>query len=103
MLKLDHLRIPVTNVARSRDWYVRTLGMKVETIFLQAASAPVVPGGCALWFQVADVEAVFAEWSARGVEFAHGPRRSYWGYGAELADPDGYLVRLWDERSMKEQ
>ena len=39
----------------------------------------------------------------RGVEFAHGPRRSYWGYGAELADPDGYLVRLWDERSMKEQ
>jgi len=120
MLKLDHLRIPVTNVARSRDWYVRTLGMKVEfemperqtiavqdgegfTIFLQAASAPVVPGGCALWFQVTDVEAVFAEWSARGVEFAHGPRRSYWGYGAELADPDGYLVRLWDERSMKEQ
>ena len=33
MLKFDHLRIPVTNVARSRDWYVRTLGMKVETIF----------------------------------------------------------------------
>ena len=23
--------------------------------------------------------------------------------GAELADPDGYLVRLWDERSMKEK
>lgn len=25
------------------------------------------------------------------------------GYGAELADPDGYLIRLWDQRSMKEK
>ena len=24
------------------------------------------------------------------------------GYGAELQDPDGYLIRLWDERSMRE-
>lgn len=35
--------------------------------------------------------------------FAHEPRKSYWGYRAELKDPDGYLVRLWDERSMKER
>jgi len=39
MLKLDHLRIPVTNVARSRDWYVRTLGMKSRT------SRPSSPSG----------------------------------------------------------
>jgi hypothetical protein len=56
-----------------------------------------------LWFQVADVDATFAEWSARGVVFAHWPRTSYWGYGAELHDPDEYLVHLWDERSMKER
>jgi hypothetical protein len=31
------------------------------------------------------------------------PRKSNWGYGAELADPDGYFVRLWDERTMKEK
>src|SRR2546430_10342892 len=31
------------------------------------------------------------------------PRKTYWGYGAELKDPDGYLIRLWDERSMKEK
>ena len=110
----------MTDLACSRDWYIRTLGLKVEfevpdrqtvalqdtddfTIFLQEVPAPVVPNQCALWFQVADVDATFASWSARGVEFAHGPRKSYWGYGAELADPDGYLIRLWDERSMKEQ
>ncbi|MGH7399523.1 MAG: VOC family protein [Candidatus Rokuibacteriota bacterium] len=118
MIKFDHLRIPVTDLARSRDWYVRTLGLKVEfevpdrqtvalqdtddfTMFLQEARSPVVANECALWFQVADVETTFADWSTRGVEFAHGPRRSYWGYGAELADPDGYLIRLWDEQSMK--
>ena len=120
MMKLDHLALPVTDVDRSRRWYVGTLGLTVEfevpdrhtvalqdtddfTIFLQQAPAAVQPGPCALYFQVPDVDATFADWSARGVEFAHPPRKSYWGYGAELKDPDGYLVRLWDERSMKEQ
>ena len=41
------------------------------TIFLQETRAPVHANGCALWFQVADV--------------------------------DAYLVRLWDERSMKDK
>jgi catechol 2,3-dioxygenase-like lactoylglutathione lyase family enzyme len=120
MMKFDHLRIPVTDLARARDWYVRTLGLKVEfevpdrktvalqdsddfTVFLQEVRGAVRPNGCALWFQVADVDATFAEWAARGVAVAHAPPKSYWGYGAELADPDGYLVRLWDERSMKEK
>jgi hypothetical protein len=31
------------------------------------------------------------------------PQKLFWGYGAELTDPDGYLVRLWDEQSMKEK
>ena len=104
-------------MARARAWYVATLGMKVEfevpdrqtvalqdgegfTIFPQQVPSRVRPNGCALWFQVADVDAAFADWSARGVEFAHAPQKTYWGYGAELKDPDGYLIRLWDERSM---
>jgi catechol 2,3-dioxygenase-like lactoylglutathione lyase family enzyme len=120
MIKLDHLRIPVTDLRRSRDWYTTTLGLKVEfevperktvalqdsddfALLLQEVPSAVQPNECALWFQVSDVAATFADWSARGVEFAHGPRKTYWGYGAELRDPDGYLVRLWDVRSMKEQ
>jgi catechol 2,3-dioxygenase-like lactoylglutathione lyase family enzyme len=118
MMKFDHLNIPVTDCARSRDWYIATLGLKVEfeipdrhtvalqdsdgfAIFLQQVSSAARPNGCALWFQVADVDATFAECRARGIEFVHAPRKSFWGYGAELSDPDGYLVRLWDERSMK--
>lgn len=30
MMRFDHLRIPVTDLARSRRWYVETLGLKVE-------------------------------------------------------------------------
>ena len=60
-----------------------------------------VPNQCALWFQVADVDTTFKDWSARGVEFAHGPRKSYWGYGAEFAEPrrilDSPLGRAFDE------
>ena len=72
MMKLDHLRIPVTDLDRSRAWYT-------------------------------DVDATHTGWRERGVAFAHEPRKTYWGHGAELADPDGDLVRLWDERSMREK
>ena len=112
MMKFDHLNLPVSNLDRSRDWYVSTLGLKVEfevpdrrtvalqdgegfAIFLQEKPG-VAPNGMALWFQVDDVDAIFAEWTARGVAFAHGPQKNFWGYGPELADPDGYIVRLWD-------
>jgi len=63
----------------------------------------VASNGVALWFQVDDVDATYAAWSARSVCFTHGPQKNFWGYGPELADPDGYLVRLWDETSMKER
>lgn len=119
MMKFDHLNLPVGSLERSRDWYIATLGLAVEfevpdrrtvalgdsagfALFLQEKPAA-RPDGVALWFQVDDVDATFAQWSARGVAFAHGPQKVFWGYGAELADPDGYLVRLWDERTMKDK
>ena len=119
MMKFDHLVLPVSNLDRSRDWYMEMLGLKVEfeiaarqavalqddegfAIFLEER-ADVEPNGIALWFQVDDVDKTFAEWTARGVAFAHGPQKNFWGYGPELADPDGYIVRLWDERTMKEK
>ena len=117
MMKFDHLVIPVTDVERSRAWYIATLGLTVEfemparkavalqdsddfTIFLEHAGVPVEPRGCALYFQVSDVEATYRDWSGRGIDFAHAPAKTYWGYGAELRDPDGYLIRLWDQASM---
>jgi predicted enzyme related to lactoylglutathione lyase len=119
MLKFDHLNLPVSDLERSQEWYVSTLGLKVEfevpdrrtvalqdgegfAIFLQERP-DMAPNGVALWFQVDDVDVTFGQWKDRGVSFTHGPQKNFWGYGAELADPDGYLVRLWDARSMREK
>ena len=119
MMKFDHLSLPVGDLDRSRAWYMTTLGLKVEfeipdrrtvalqdgegfTIFLQERTA-VAPNGIAVWFQVDDVDSTFDAWTARGVVFAHGPRKNFWGYGPELTDPDGYAVRLWDQRTMREK
>lgn len=119
MMKFDHLSLPVSNLERSRAWYVDTLGLEVEfeiadrrttvlndgegfAIFLQETSGA-AGNGVALWFQVDDVDEAYAKWTVRGVKFAHEPRKNFWGYGPELADPDGYLVRLWDERTMREK
>lgn len=118
MLTFDHLALPVADCIASRDWYVGTLGMTVEfesqerrtvaardtsdfTIFLvQTAPPPSSGAGIALWFRVADVDAAHAALAGRGVSFSHPPARMFWGYGAELADPDGHRIRLWDEASM---
>src|SRR4029077_20199187 len=97
VMKFDPLTLPVSNLDRSRDWYVATLGLKVEfeiaasrsvslqdgegfAIFLQD-NPGAASNGTALWFQVDDVDAIFAEWTARGVAFNHGPQKNFWGYG----------------------
>jgi len=120
MLKFDHLALLVADWKASRDWYVATLGMTVEfeipdrltvavrdqfdfTIFLVQSPAAPQGAGTALWFQVESVDATHAAWLQRGVAFNHAPAKMFWGYGAELTDPDGHLIRLWDETSMKAQ
>jgi catechol 2,3-dioxygenase-like lactoylglutathione lyase family enzyme len=112
--------IPVTQDSRSREWYTRNLGLKVEfevperktvalrddndfTLFLvEEAEGRFMPS-CTLTFQVDDVESTYRALSARDVIFQKSPQKLFWGYGAELRDPDGYLVYLWDERTMREK
>lgn len=120
MIRLDHLAIPVRNHLQSRDWYTRSFGLKVEfevperktvalqddsgfTLFLFEASDQRLTPSCTLRFQVDDVEAKHRELSQHGVIFEKTPQKLFWGYGAELRDPDGYCIYLWDERSMREK
>lgn len=86
------LEIPERGVAAMQD----DAGF---TIFLENADGP--PSACILYFQVDDVDERHRELVARGVRFVHAPRKEFWGYGTELADPDGNRARLWDERSMQ--
>jgi predicted enzyme related to lactoylglutathione lyase len=120
MIRLDHLAIPVRDHARSREWYTKNFGLKVEfevperktvalqddgglTLFLVENSNEQINPSCTLTFQVDDVESKYRELSSLGVEFEKAPQKLYWGYGAELRDADGYLVYLWDQRSMREK
>jgi catechol 2,3-dioxygenase-like lactoylglutathione lyase family enzyme len=117
---LDHLTISVSDLGRSRDWYTSVLGLQVEfevpahsavalqdsagfTLFLAQQSENSVHPSCILTFRIDDVDRRCSELQLRGIPVESLPQRLFWGYGAELRDPDGYLVRLWDEVSMKEK
>jgi catechol 2,3-dioxygenase-like lactoylglutathione lyase family enzyme len=116
--RLDHISLPVRDWRASRDWWRDRLGFEVEfeipdagvaamrdeadlTVFLGQADQVVVPPGLALTVQVDDVETRSAALAAAGVAFEHPPAKVFWGYGAELLDPNGYRLRLWDAASMK--
>jgi catechol 2,3-dioxygenase-like lactoylglutathione lyase family enzyme len=116
--RLDHISLPVKDWRKSRDWWCDVLGFEVEfelegpgvaamqdeadlTVFLNQADAVTIPPGLVLTIRVSDVEVRYAALKAAGVVFTHPPQKVFWGYGAELTDPDGYVLRLWDEESMK--
>jgi catechol 2,3-dioxygenase-like lactoylglutathione lyase family enzyme len=120
MIKFDHMTVPVTDARASRDWYVGTLGFKVEfedaarkivaiqddagfTIFLYDAPVPRDGNKCSFTMQVQNVDESYAELARRGVRFEKAPQKNFWGYGAELRDPDNYLLMLWDEVTMREK
>jgi catechol 2,3-dioxygenase-like lactoylglutathione lyase family enzyme len=117
--RLDHLSLPVRDWRKSRDWYKDHLGFEVEfeipdrktaamrddadlTIFLYDGEVVDCPG-ISFTVQVNDVEARHNMLVAAGLSFVHPPMKVFWGYGAELRDPDGYRLRLWDQKSMKEK
>lgn len=119
MVRLDHLTLPVRDWRAARDWYIGNLGFELEfeipdaataavkdsadlTIFLAEGVAPACPG-LAFTIQVDDVEQTYERLRQTGVAFTHPPQKVFWGYGAELRDPDGYTLRLWDETSMREK
>ena len=119
MPRLDHLSLPVRDWRKSRDWYKDHLGFEVEfeipdrktaamrddadlTIFLYEGEVVDCPG-ISFTVQVNGVEARHNMLVAAGLSFVHPPMKVFWGYGAELCDPDGYRLRLWDQKSMKEK
>ena len=120
MTKLDHLTIRVRDLDAARAWYIGYLGLKLEfevpgrrtvalqddaglTLFLDETAGDVAADGVVLTFQIADVEEMHGRLVAAGVPFVAPPGKRFWGYGAELHDPDGHLVLLWDEVSMREK
>jgi catechol 2,3-dioxygenase-like lactoylglutathione lyase family enzyme len=115
MAKVSHIVLPVSDVARSRAWYVNKLGFTLEreleeavgikdesglTIFLVKATDPLAGQKITLTIQIGSVDSKHRELTNVGVPFASPPRLQFWGYGAEVLDPDGYMNHLWDEVTM---
>jgi len=44
--------------------------------------------------RVADIEAVYAEWSARGAQFLTPPKQHQYEIRCYIRDPDGYLIEV---------
>ena len=116
MAKISHVVLPVHDVNKSRDWYVDKLGFKLErereeaariqdesglTIFLFKTASDLAGQKITLTIQVDNVESKYRELASLGVLFASAPKSQFWGYGAEVLDPDGYMNHLWDEVTMQ--
>ena len=116
MARISHIVLPVSNVQKSREWYVNKLGFTLErerdeavgikdqsglTIFLVKATDPLAGQKITLTIQVANVDSKHQELSTLGVNFVSAPKRQFWGYGAEVLDPDGYMNHVWDEVTME--
>jgi catechol 2,3-dioxygenase-like lactoylglutathione lyase family enzyme len=116
MAKISHLVLPVCDVHKARDWYVDRLGFKLEreseeavgikdesglTIFLFKTATGFAGQKITLTIQVDNVERKHRDLESLGVKFVSPPKLQFWGYGAEVLDPDGYMNHLWDELSMR--
>jgi catechol 2,3-dioxygenase-like lactoylglutathione lyase family enzyme len=113
--------IVAEDVARSRDFYVRVLGGKVvlegEPTIVKLANGWVtinVGGGptddkpevvletprdrnrvsAFLNIRVADIQAAYQEWSARGAEFLTPPKDHGREIRCYMRDPDGHLIEV---------
>jgi catechol 2,3-dioxygenase-like lactoylglutathione lyase family enzyme len=117
MILLNHLTIRVSDYAISRDWYVSNFGFRVEFENLASGFGGLQDSGavelilvqhpipdrdrdCALTLQCDSVHDKYRELTSCGIPFVHEPKNVPWGYGAELLDPDGYRVMIWDRDTM---
>jgi catechol 2,3-dioxygenase-like lactoylglutathione lyase family enzyme len=99
--------LPVSDLAKSLDYYVHVLGFAVDWQDA-TGTASVARDGCALmlcqgdqghagtwvWVGVADVDALHESLKARGAIVRHPPSDYPWAREMQIADPDGNVLRL---------
>jgi catechol 2,3-dioxygenase-like lactoylglutathione lyase family enzyme len=115
--KVGLIMLYVGDIARSRAFYVDTLGLTIvprlssdEFVFLQlaggspmalqpATAAPegmrTEPGGCELGFEVDDVDTVYNAWKAREIPLVSEIVDMGAGRMFRLRDPDGRIINVY--------
>lgn len=114
--KIGQIAMTVTDLARAKDFYANTLGMRFlfETgplVFFQCGDIRLMlsnsekdkpRGGTILYFKVEDLQAVYQHLSGRGVEFLQAPHRiakmpDHDLWMAFVKDPDGNVLGVMSE------
>jgi catechol 2,3-dioxygenase-like lactoylglutathione lyase family enzyme len=117
MSNVGFILVYVENVAASEAFYASILGrsaIESSATFAMLPAAPGLmlglwrrdgvkptatpPGGGEIAFPVdneAEVDATFADWSARGVKIAQPPTKMDFGYTFVGLDPDGQRLRVF--------
>ncbi len=87
----------VTYVALANTWVIINVGGgptdDKPTVTLETPRDPDRVNSF-LNLRVADIQAVYAEWSARGAEFLTPPKRHDTEIRCYIRDPDGYLIEV---------
>jgi methylmalonyl-CoA/ethylmalonyl-CoA epimerase len=106
--KIGQIAITVDDIARARDFYENSLGMKFLfdagslaffkcgdiRLMLSTTEKPGPRGGTILYFQVGDIHATFITLKERGVKFIDEPHLI-----AKMPDHDLWMVFLNDTES----
>src|ERR1700721_2690162 len=87
----------VTYVALANSWIIINVGGgptdDKPAVTLETPSDPDLASSF-LNIRVSDIQAVYAEWSARGAEFLTPPKQHKTEIRCYLRDPDGYLIEV---------
>ena len=87
----------VTYVALANTWIIINVGGgptdDKPTVTLQTPSDPDRVSSF-LNIRVADIHAVYDEWSARGAEFLTPPKEHAYEIRCYIRDPDGYIIEV---------
>jgi catechol 2,3-dioxygenase-like lactoylglutathione lyase family enzyme len=87
----------VTYVALANSWIIINVGGgptdDKPTVTLEAPRDPDRVGSF-LNIRVKDIEAVYAEWSARGAQFLTPPKQHQYEIRCYIRDPDGHLIEV---------
>jgi len=110
--RVSAVRVFVSDVARARDFYERTLGLALrgDALLFDTGTCTLIVEACdpdeeegraligrftAVSFDVSDIEAAFATLAGRGVRFDGPPETQAWGSRfAHFHDPDGNVLTL---------
>src|ERR1700685_4729906 len=87
----------VTYVALANSWIIINVGGgptdDKPTVTLETPSDPDRVSSF-LNIRVADIQAVYAEWSARGAQFLTPPKHHQYEIRCYIRDPDGHLIEV---------